>query len=197
MRRISLKTYLKREAIRLAGRDGQPFSTALVLTDAEDRRTRCFYPLLLLKVCEGGSRAEKLMAKVQRDDLRREGASALAALKDVEDVESAVLAGKIPKSLPREFSKQLESWRCIYSAPETTREAKADVAARLREAVARGACAAHIAEDCNIDPGNLSAFTRGDLSRLGKASSRRALRWLASNEFLDGPVGEKKTSDEY
>lgn len=192
MRRISLKTYLKREAARLARRDGQPFSTSLVLADAEDGRTRCFYPLLLLKICEGGSRAEKLMAKVQRDDLRREGASALAALKDVEDVESAVLAGKVPKTLPREFSKQLESWRCLYFAPETAREAKADVAARLREAVARGACAAHIAEDCSIDPGNLSAFASGDLSRLGKASSRRALRWLAANGFLNGQAEESE-----
>ena len=188
--RITLKSYLKKEAIRLANRDGEPFNTALILAEAESTKTRCFYPLLLLKVCEGGGRAEKLLTKVRRADLREEGAVAIAALNGIEDIEALVLSDKSPKNLPREFSKQLESWRCIHDAPEVVRSTKTLIAARVAEVLKTGQITCtQLARECDIDPGNLSAFAHGDLNRLGRMSARCVIRQLAADGFLSEPLG--------
>lgn len=190
MRRITLKSYLKKEAMRLANRDGEPFNTALILAEAESTRTRCFYPLLLLKICEGGGRAEKLLTKVRRADLREEGTAAISALNGIEDIEALVLSDKSPKDLPREFSKQLESWRCIHGAPEAARNTKTLIAARVAEVLKTGQITcAQLARECDIDSGNLSAFARGDLNRLGRVSAHRVIRQLATNGFLNEPLG--------
>ena len=175
MRRPVFSRWIKKQIQEIAGMDS--LNLRQLAAAAQKDKPRLIEPLILYAATAGYE--ERLISYIYKDEIRESYYSVLAILEGI-NLEAFALSDQFDKTLPREYSKFLISFRALYYRPETTKDSKRMRWERSRALqLEKGVSTASIYRALGLNAGNVNAYLKhGDTDKVSLQNATDIMNYL-------------------